>query len=430
MKAQQLARSKRIALSWLLGAAAVFIAASAAQHSQLFAHWPLILGLVKMVSEAALIGGLADWFAVSALFKPIPSQRYSIPHTNIVAANKPVIARNLAAFVQEKFFNKIALTRLIRHSQPTQAFTTWLNNPAHARQLANFLGDSARGATSLFHDKRVNSLLAGSLRTILLRIDLTSVASGTLQSLTRAGRHQQLLDQLIKQFAHLLQRPGTQQYIAYKLYWWLKNEHRTLEKILPSQWLSEQGALAATQSLSSTIDDIAADPDHPVRKRFDDYVNELVERIDEDPALQAKLDDMRQSLLENQTLHQYVGQLVEDMQRFVIDDLAQPDSRIRGHLLVMVQDMAGVLQQRPELQRAMNIYITQAARYLAPQLSDFLTRHIRTTIEQWDDREMAEQIELNIGKDLQKVRINGTLVGGLIGGVLFFVEYGIDRVFG
>lgn len=426
MKEQQLARAKRIALMWLLGAAALFIAATIGENAISLADWQTLIGFIKMTSEAALIGGLADWFAVTALFKPIPP-RYPIPHTNIVAANKHTIAQNLSEFVQEKFFHAQAIAALVQESQPAQALSRWLKQPDNARRTARVCADVARGGLTLINDEKISRLFTTNLSKMLKRIDLSPLAGGTLEVLTREGRHQQLLDQMIAKAAALLQRPAAQRFITGKLHLWLKTEHRRLEKILPSAWLSKQGAQVATKAIISTIDDINEDPDHPLRKRFDAYVQQLINDVKHDPELAHKLNSLRDRMLDNTVLHSYITHILDDLYARLDADLSDPDSRIQAHMATLFQDMALTLDEKPDISASVNRYLTEAATYMGPQMSDFLTGHIKTTIENWDEQEMAEQIELNIGKDLQKVRINGTLVGGLIGGILFIIELGIGR---
>ncbi len=427
MKAQQLARAKQQALWCLLIAAALFIATTVLEYVFPYASWSSMNAFFKMVSEAALVGGLADWFAVTALFKPIPA-RYPIAHTNIVAANKQRIAANLADFVKEKFFNPPAIKALVQQSHPAEHLSQWLQQPANAARSAKFISDAGAGALNMVSDATVQDVLTASAKKLLAKLDMRPFAGGTLRVLTKEGRHQQILDQLIAQAATLLERPASQAFMAEKLHQWLRTEYRRLEKILPTQWISEQGAQVATKAIVSTIADINADPQHPLRQSFDRYIQRLIHQIEHDEDTGRKLSQWQHAMLENQPLHEYMGHILKDVRVFLQQDLAKPDSRARHHIQTMLKDFGQAIAQRPELSRTINTAIENSAAYLGPQVSDFLTRHIKTTIENWDDQEMAEQIELNIGKDLQKVRINGTLVGGLIGGILFGLEWVIDVV--
>lgn len=420
-KPEQLARAKRQALYCLLMAAALFIATTVIEYRHVAQAYNTWVGLVKMISEAALVGGLADWFAVTALFKPIPP-RFPIPHTNIVAANKASIAANLSGFVKDKFFNSQAIARLVSESDPARTMARWLKSANNSQHAARVMGDSVGGALTMLSDGPVLNLVADNLRKFLVTLDLKPLVTGTLQALTRENRHQQVLDQIINQAARLLQRPGAQAFIAARLHRWLKTEHSTLEKFLPSEWISERGAQVATKAIISTIEDINDNPDHVLRKRFDHYVAVMLQKLENDPDMATRLAGFQQSLASNQTLHTYLGKVLDDLRVYIQQDLRADDSQLRQHLTQMLQDSGQRILDDNTLAESVNRYITGAATYVAPQASDFLTAHIRSTIENWDEQEMSEQIELNIGKDLQKVRINGTLVGGLIGGILFGLE--------
>ena len=423
-KQAQLKTAKRQALLWLCGAAVIFVLVTTVQVLYPAYQNSFSAGLIKMAAEAALIGGLADWFAVTALFKPIPA-RYPIPHTNIVARNKKAIAENLSDFVKEKFFNPVAIESLIASSHPAKGAGRWLKQQHHADKLARYLCDTLAGFLHVFDDAPVKQFVMNAIRKGINKVDLGPLASGTLTVLTRDGRHQLILDKLLHKLAVMSQTPETQDVIAAKLYQWLKTEHRRLEKILPSQWLSEQGANAAVKALADILADIDEDASHPLRLAFDRQVAIFAEQLENDPVYLQKLDDFRQQLLENDTLQHYLHAVWSDVKTWLDKDLADGQGRSHKAIASALCEIGNAVDEDPALAASIDKHIAEAGRYMAPELSDFLTSHIRKTIEGWDEKDMAQQIELNIGKDLQKVRINGTIVGGLIGGVLYFIEQGI-----
>ncbi|MCU7555306.1 DUF445 family protein [Alteromonas sp. ASW11-19] len=423
-KQLQLARAKRHALWWLCGAALLFICLSVVQTYQPGLQGSFWVGLIKMAAEAALIGGLADWFAVTALFKPIPA-RYPIPHTNIVASNKQAIADNLANFVREKFFNPAAIEALISSSQPAVGAGRWLQQPANAQRLARYLCDTFTGFIHIIDDAPVQKFILQAIKRGINKVELGPLAAGTLTVLTRKGRHQKVLDGVLHKLATMAQTDATQALIAEKLNQWLKTEHRRLEKLLPSQWLSEQGAQVAVSAMAGILADIDNDPDHPLRRAFDEQLQHFIAQLESDPAYLHKLEELRTGLLENETLHTYVGKIWQDVHGWLVADLAKPDGRSQQAVAGALQEIGTAILNDDALAAALDKHIAEAGRYMAPELADFLTGHIRTTINSWDEDDMAAQIELNIGKDLQKVRINGTLVGGLIGALLFIIERGI-----
>lgn len=427
-KASQLIRAKRQAGYWLLGAAGLFIWLTVWQTVDPLMVNNTAIGLVKMMAEAALIGGLADWFAVSALFRPIPASK-PIPHTNIVARNQQSIAVNLAQFVKDKFFHEQAVASLVSRSSPAKAMGLWLSQPANASRLAHYIADSLIGLLNIIDDTAIQKALRSTVERGLKKLPLAALLAGSLRIMTKDGRHQQLVDKLIDKLAGTLQSEETQALIAEKLNIWLKTEYRRLEKILPSAWLSEQGAGIAVSAISHTLQDINKDPQHPVRKALNQQIVRFIDGLETDPIVQQKLDDFRNRLLESEVLHNYLQRIWQDIHNWLSQDLAKRDGEVALRLTRLFNDSSTRLLAEPDLQQAVNHHFGVAARYIAPELAEFLTDHIRRTIEGWDASDMSRQIELNIGKDLQKVRINGTLVGGLIGGVLFTVEYVIGRVF-
>ncbi|MBU3022522.1 DUF445 domain-containing protein [Aestuariibacter sp. A3R04] len=424
-KTRQLARAKRIATAWLVGAALLFVFLTVTQAKQWLSPWPVWAGMLKMASEAALIGGLADWFAVTALFKPIPA-RWPIPHTNIVARNKKAVATNLSGFVKEKFFNDAAIDRLIRTSQPAQGVAKWLLVPRNSQRASQFITGMLGGVVNILDDKPVQKLLVTGVKRAFRKVDMAPVAAGTLRVLTGEQRHQDVLDQVLLKVAELAERPASEALIAEKLHEWLKLEYRRIELVLPTGWISEQGARIASKALVGMLLDIAHDKCHPIRKSFDTYLHNFIANMENDPDVEAKLVQLREQLLENEKLQHYLLMVWQDMRTWLVNDVAKKNGKLSGKIAHALEEVGRTVERDEALATAVNSHISDAARYSAPAMADFLTDHIRKTILAWDDEQMAEQIELNIGKDLQKVRINGTLVGGAIGAALFVVEYGIS----
>lgn len=374
-----------------------------------------------MASEAALVGGLADWFAVTALFRPIPS-RYAIPHTNIIAHNKVSVASNLSLFLKEKFFNEQTVSQLIEKSQPAQGFARWLKQADNAQRLSQFMATTVAEVVRVLDDKPIQQMLLSGVKRALQKMDLSPIATGTLKVLTRDGRHQDVLDQLLLKIAAVAKQPESQAFIAQKLHMYLKEEYHRLEKILPTSWLSEQGAEIASKAIASILNDIASDPVHPVREHFDRYLDDFILKMDADPAMANKLNSLRDQLIENDKLHLYLAQIWQDTKTWLVDDVGAQGGQFSSKLGEAFQKLGHAIENDEALATAINGHAAEVGRKVTPEVADFLTGHIRDTIIAWDDKQMAEQIELNIGKDLQKVRINGTLVGGLIGAVLFMLE--------
>jgi len=413
-KATELRQSKLLALAFFAGAALLFVLT-------LFLPQNWWTGLLRAFSEAAMVGALADWFAVVALFRRVPIPIVS-RHTEIIPKNKERIADNLARFVHEKFLDTESIVRLIQRHDPAQKVADWLVKPANTALLGQQLVRVGGWMLDFIEDSAVQGLIRRAVHSMVNSVDLSTSAGTILESLTRDGRHQELLDEGITQLARLLDSQDTQATISQGIVDWLREDYAFIERMLPSELIGRKGADLAVRLASGILNKVAADPRHPLRQRFDVFTAEFIGRLKVDPAFAAKADEIKAYLLGDETLNGYLGTLWGELKDWVRRDLHSEDSALRRRLVATGAWIGQVLAEDPQLRASLNESLEAAARGAAPEFAGFLTRHIADTVKQWDDREMSEQIELNIGKDLQYIRINGTLVGGLIGVTLYLLS--------
>ena len=414
-KHDELRKSKLIALGFFVGAAVLFVVSLLLPQT----WWT---GLLRAFSEAAMVGALADWFAVVALFKRIPIPIIS-RHTAIIPGNKDKIADNLALFVREKFLDTESILKLIRRHDPVQLLADWLAKPANTELMGAHLVRAATFMLDFIEDAPVQNVIRRAVHTMVRSVDLSTSSGAILESLTRGQRHQQLLDEGIRQLAHLLDNTETQGAIADGIVDWLKEDYAFVERMLPSELIGRKGADIAVRLASGVLNKVAADPAHPLRARFDEYVADFIERLKVDPDFLAKADDVKRYLLEDDTFNGYVGSLWAELKAWLKRDLARDDSSMRRRIVGMGAWIGKALGDDPQLRQSLQENLEAAARGVAPEFAGYLTRHIADTVKQWDDREMSAQIELNIGKDLQYIRINGTIVGGMIGVILYLLSH-------
>jgi len=413
-KYQQLKRSKRLALSLLLIAAATFVVTLFLPPT----FW--VLGL-KAIAEAAMVGALADWFAVVALFRRVPVPFIS-RHTAIIPRNKDRIGENLGRFVQEKFLDTDSLLALIRRHDPSQLLAQWLNTPGNADRIGRHLLQVMRGFLDLTDDQRIQRFLRRAVHRALDKVDLTQSSALLLDSLTKNNRHQELLDAAVQQLLRLLHKPGTREFIALQIVRWLKREHPIKAKVLPTEWLGEHSAELVANAVDSILDEVARDQGHEFRLGFNRAVQRLIERLKSDPEMAERAETIKHWLKEDESFNRYIGELWQDLRRWLKSDLNSDDSRVQERVRLAALWLGETLAADEALRTSMNQHREDAARSVAPEFAAFLTRHISDTVKSWDAREMSQQIELNIGRDLQFIRINGTLVGGTIGLVLFLLS--------
>ncbi|TSJ56387.1 DUF445 domain-containing protein [Atlantibacter subterraneus] len=413
-KLAELKRAKLLALSLLLIAAATFVTTLFLPPS------PWVSGL-KAISEAAMVGALADWFAVVALFRRVPLPFIS-RHTAIIPRNKDRIGENLGRFVEEKFLDTQSLVALIHRHEPAMLIGKWFSQPENAQKVGGYLIQGMSGFLELTDDSRIQGLLRRAVHKAIDKVDLTGTSALMLESMTKNDRHQQLLDSLITQLIALLQRDKTRDFIARQIVHWLETEHPLKAKILPTEWLGEHSAELVSDAVNSLLDDISEDRAHQIRKAFDRATLKLIDNLKSAPEMAEKANNIKRYLKNDEAFNRYLGELWGDLRQWLKTDMQSEDSRVQRRIAEAGQWFGETLVADNALRNSLNEHMEQAATRVAPDFAAFLTRHISDTVKSWDARDMSRQIELNIGKDLQFIRINGTLVGGCIGLVLWLLS--------
>jgi uncharacterized membrane-anchored protein YjiN (DUF445 family) len=413
-KIAELKRAKRLALSLLLIAAATFVITLFLPPN----FW--VLG-IKAIAEAAMVGALADWFAVVALFRRVPIPFIS-QHTAIIPRNKDRIGENLGQFVQEKFLDTQSLIALIRRHEPALLIGNWFSQPENAQRIGQHLLQIMSGFLELTDDSRIQRLIKRAVHKAIDKVDLSGTSALMLESMTKNNRHQVLLDTLIAQLIALLQRDSSRAFIARQVVHWLETEHPLKAKILPTEWLGEHSAELVSDAVNSLLDDISHDRAHQIRHAFDRATFKLIDKLKHDPEMAARAESMKSYLKEDEAFNRYLGELWADLRQWVKTDINADDSRVKQRIASAGQWFGETLVADSALRASLNGHLEQAAHKVAPEFATFLTRHISDTVKSWDARDMSQQIELNIGKDLQFIRVNGTLVGGSIGLVLYLLS--------
>lgn len=277
-------------------------------------------------------------------------------------------------------------------------------------------------ALDMTDDARIQTFVHDAFRAMIDRIDLSQSAGAILDTLTKDGRHQALLDDAIEQVVDVLDKEENREVIAGFIVEWLKTQYPKVEKIMPTQWFGENGARMLASAVSRVLEGVAADPEHELRQRFDRTVVRLTERLKHDPAFIEKGDEIKRYIRDGAAFNDYARDLWDQLRAWLKADLARPDSALHRQAAMLGGWLGARLAESPALRASLNEHVEKAVHEMAPDFADFLMRHIRDTVRNWDAREMSRQIELNIGKDLQYIRINGTLVGGLIGLGLYLVS--------
>ena len=414
-RAAQLAHAKRQATGLFIAVVVVFALTYAFPQN-------LWVECIRAMAEAAMVGALADWFAVSALFRRIPLP-YLARHTDIIARNKDRIGDNLSAFVRDRFLDAPSLVTMIRRHDPADMLAQWLTSPANSGLLGKQVSRLMATALDTVEDDKIQELLNSAARALIGQLDISRTMAAALGALTHERRHQILLDDLLVRLNALLQSPETRGFIANTLVNWIKREHPLKQKVLPTDWLGGKGASAISHAVETLLVEVAKDPNHQLRDALDEAIAKLIERMQNDPDWEERGEQIRSYLQNDEALGSYVHEIWADLRRKLRADLQDENSAIANSVSSMGKWLGMSLAGDAALRVRLNVRLELWAAQWAPDVAQSVAEHIRATVQRWDAQEMAQLVEQHIGSDLQYIRINGTIVGGFIGLILFVISH-------
>ena len=410
-----LARMKAIALGLLLLAAALYALATHLAAAQ--PAW----GYLAAFAEAAMVGAIADWFAVTALFRhPLG---LPIPHTAIIPRKQARLGRNLADFICTHFLATPQVMAKLEAFDAAARLAGWLRQPSNAEALGGQLVGVARYGVGALRDERVRQFIQRSATAKLREVDLACVAGQLLDMLTHERRHQAMLDELLAQLDLLLQDEAVQERIAAGL----SSEFSALRFRLfgkdigldekAGQWSADK----LVRRVSALIGEISRDERHELRDKFDACLARFIDKLKDDPGFRLKGEQIREQLLAHPAVAGYLRELWDDLVDWLQADLAAPDSTIRRRLIRLCLRLGEALAGDAAMRRWLNDQLLDVAPTLVERHREDIRRYIAERVEKWNSAELVAQLEHNVGKDLQYIRINGTLVGGMVGLVLHSV---------
>jgi uncharacterized membrane-anchored protein YjiN (DUF445 family) len=392
-----LAQGRRRATGLLVAVAAVYVAL------QLWDSDGTAAGYLEATAAAGLVGGLADWFAVTALFRrPL---RLPIPHTAIIVERKDAFGQTLGDFVQTSFLTPDIIAERVRAAAVVPRIAGWLSEPDNAARLARHVADAAVTAADLLRDDEVHGALEEAARRRIEATPLAPLAGRALEVMTRDGRHHELLDVVLRGVDRFLaeNRDSLRARFGAESPWWLPGaaEDRIFERLL-------DGA-------RTVLGEVARNPDHELRADVDTRVRRLAADLQTSPALRERGEQLKHELLAQPELRAWVAQVWADIKAGLRSQAADPDSELRRRLAGAIAELGRRLVDDPALAGRVEKGLETAVRYVADQFSDEIGTMVSGTVARWDARETADRLELLLGPDLQFIRINGTVVGGLAG---------------
>jgi uncharacterized membrane-anchored protein YjiN (DUF445 family) len=367
------------------------------------------LGYVAAFAEAAMIGGLADWFAVTALFRhPLG---LPIPHTAIVPTRKNAIGRALARFIRDHFLVREPVRSRLERADLAAKVGAWLEQEANARRLSRDADTALDWLMRSVDSAELRQGLTSGFREALSQVPI-SAALATLIDVLIAGNHTQLLiDQLVAFGRERLARNrfAIRMRIHDKSPWWLP---KFVDEEIYDQIVGE---------LERTLDDIGRDSAHPARAALNEKLRGLKTALEQDPEVMRKGQALWDELVDAPAVHRYFAELWSRIREHLLASLPRVDSPLRLGIENEIRALGARLARDRRAAEHVNRWLTGVAVYLVEHYRDALSAVISETVEEWDPHETAVRIEREIGSDLQFIRVNGTLVGGLVGLVIYSV---------
>jgi uncharacterized membrane-anchored protein YjiN (DUF445 family) len=396
----KLKRMKLLATGLLVLAGLVYVAASMLEPGRPWLHY------VAAAAEAAMIGAIADWFAVVALFHHPLNLRF-IPHTAIVPRNKARIAEGLSQFIEQNFLSSAAVVERIRGLRPAQALCGWLVNARNAEIIAAYATRLAAYLLAAADDERVRAFLSRTLSEQLRRADLAGGLAQLLDVLTEQGRHHALFDEVLAALDDLLNRQDTRRYIAEEVRKGAPAVLRALNQMFDLK-LDERAALRIVEVALRKVSEVRRDREHELRGRFDAFVRAFIARLKSDPATRDKVHRLRDEALASPAAAQYVAGLWEAFRAWLPEGMR---SRLPG----LIVSLGETLQADASIQQWIDEQILAAAPALVEEHRAKFGRFVEDQILSWQEEKLVAELERHIGPDLQYIRINGTVVGALAG---------------
>jgi uncharacterized membrane-anchored protein YjiN (DUF445 family) len=395
---------KRRATLLLVAATVLFIVARVLESR--FA-W---LAIVRATAEASMVGGLADWFAVTALFRHplgIP-----IPHTAIVPARKDRVGRTLGAFVQRNFLTRDVIEHRLRAAQVGKRLAEWLADPVNARTIARSAASAMSSGAQMLRDEDVQEVLDRSLAKRVRSMHLAPLLGKVLAVMTEDNRHQEVLDEVIELASRTVNDNSDliRERIEKETPWWIPSA--VDDKIF-------KRVLGAIQRL---LTELSADPYHPLRGRFDNSLHEFVDKLNTSPEFAAKVDAWKEEFLDNEAARKFSASIWQEGKEALARYVANPESKAPGVIEESLTKFGQKALDDPDLLAKMDEFAVDVAVFLVARYQDEVADLIASTVSSWDPELTSRRVELAIGRDLQFIRINGTLVGGLAGLLIYLIS--------
>ncbi len=396
-QARRLRRMKVVATGLLVFMAIVFVLA----HLYL-ERWPW-LGYVRAFAEASMVGALADWFAVTALFRhPLG---VPIPHTAIIPKQKDRLGESLANFVRQNFLTPAALEPRLASTDFARGLSSWLARPGNADKIALDVAGILRWLLGTVDSEALRDLVRRNLQRSLSDVQVTPLIGRVLDLLVSADHHQQLMDTAVAAARKTLDenRFAIRLKIASESPWWVPDfvDEEIYDKIV--------------NEIEMMLRRIGTDENHAARQQFNIAAHEFIESLKTDPEVIGRGESLKEELLDHPAIQKYLADVWTHIAAFLREQSGDPESALVRRLSGALVRIGETFRDDPRLGEELNRWVRDAITYLVEQYRGEIASVISETVAAWDPSATSRRLELYVGRDLQFIRINGTLVGGFAG---------------
>ncbi len=403
-RAADLQRMRNLATGLLVAMTIIFLITSFWSEAGLW------IGFVHAFAEAAMIGALADWFAVTALFRhPLG---LPIPHTAIVPQRKDRIAVSFGGFIERNFLDPEKIVARIRRQDVAGRVARWMRQPERSSQVADLAAESLTGLLRVVNDEEVGALIERTLNERMAAVPATPVVARLLGAVAVDERQRDVMLQLARVATDWIEtnQEAIRQRIAGELPAWMPRivDQKIYERLL-------DGARKLLSELSE-------DPDHPLYEQFTQTLDRWITNLQYDPEVRKRGEELKQELLAHPMVREVAGNLWQDVKQGLLDQSTRPDSPLRQSLTRSLAHLGDLLEQDPEWRARIDTWAEDAARFIVRRYGRTAGEFVTQTVRGWETNEITRKIELQFGRDLQYIRINGTVVGGLAGLVIYTVS--------
>lgn len=366
-------------------------------------------GYAEAAAEAAMVGGVADWFAVTALFRhPL---RLPIPHTAIIPNRKDEIGASLGDFVQENFLQPEVLGERLGAADMAGRIGVWLEKPGNAQRVGDQASTVIGSAIEVFRDDEISAAVQSYVDQRIVEFEPTPLAARAVEFAIEGGHHHAIFDAGLQGLRTVLyeNRDIMRKRLAKESPWWVPEpvDDRVFDKIYVA--------------INSFIDDVTADPNHEFRASLDNRIAALAGQLRESPEMRDRAQELKQDLLAHPATREWTAGLWANMKQSLLLAADDPTSELRLRIHAAALSAGESLRNDAALRDKVNNWLVGAVVHLASESRNEIAELIGSTVAGWDAQETSERIELQVGRDLQYIRINGTVVGGLVGLVIHAV---------